>query len=128
MNPGLKKYYKPFLKSVLLLCVYSLHLVFFQNAMAAKDNTSEKYFKTYLSHKADTKKGKASPAGFYLQFIKLTSNAERPTVSAPGDILNHITPVIAVANELPPVSQWFVYAHLPDDAFKIFQRIRVFLI
>src|ERR1043166_2929875 len=100
-----------------------LHLVFFQAAMGAKDNGSAKYFKTYLSNKANQKKGKASPAGFYLQFIKLASHGERPTVSFPDEILSNLAPQLLVLNELPPVSRWFVYAHLPDDAFKLYQRL-----
>ena len=123
-----KQVHKAILRAALLLCVYSLHLVFFQAAMANKTDGSAKFFKTYLSYKANQKKGKPSPAGFYLQFIKLASHAERPSVSFPDEIINNLTPQITVFNELPPVSQWVVYAHLPDDAFRLYQRLRVFLI
>jgi len=128
MSPVIQKYRKAVLRVTLLLCVYCLHLVFFQAAMAAKDTGGAKYFKTYLSGKANQKKGKASPAGFYLQFIKLASHGERPTISFPDEIQNSISPQLVVLDELPPVSRWFVYAHLPDDAFKLYERFSVFLI
>lgn len=117
------------LKVGMLACVYALHLIFFQAAMAAPDHGPGKYLKTFLSRKADPKKGKPSPAGFYLQLIKLSNHGERPTVAFPLDALQSLAshaPVLI--NELPPVSKWLLYAHLPDDAFKLYQRIRVFLI
>lgn len=117
------------LKVLFLLCVYGLHLVFFQAAMASNEGTA-KYFKTYLSHKADHSKGKPSPAGFYLKCIKHSSSIERPTVSPASitdDIMHTYLPVVMV-NEFPPVSKWAIYSHLPEDAFKLFQRIRVILV
>jgi len=125
----IKYRYRVILKVSMLACVYALHLIFFQAAMAASDHGPSKYLKTFLSRKADPKKNKPSPAGFYLQLIKLTNHGERPTVAFPPDVLQALSshaPV--VLKELPPVSKWFVYAHLPDDAFKLYQRIRVFLI
>jgi len=121
--------HKAIFKVSLLMCVYALHLVFFQAAMASSKQDTNKYFKTYLSSKADKKKGKTSPAGFYLQFIKLSNHAERPTVCFHGDAMANLNfPVHIATNEIPPVSESFVYAHLPDDAFKIYRRIRAFLI
>lgn len=120
---------KAAMRVFLLLSVYCLHLVFFQAAMAS-DCSAAKYFKTYLSHKADQKKGKPSPANFYIKFIKHANHSERPTVSFPTDILSNLIQAYLpqIVSDQPPVSKWVVYAHLPEDAFKLFQRIRVILL
>lgn len=114
------------IKAIMLMCVYAIHLVFFQAAMSSSDGEG-KYFKTYLSIKADPKKGQPSSAGFYLRVMTNTQVVERCTYVFAGDLLNNFQFPL-VLNEHPPLSKWLVYAHLPEDAFKIYQRIRVFLI
>ena len=112
-----------------LACVYALHLLFFQAAMSAPDHGAGKYLKTFLSKKADAKKGKASPAGYYLSLIKLTNHGERPSVSFPLVGLTNLDSYKnADLREFFPVSRWLTYAHLPDDAFKIYQRVCSILI
>ncbi len=115
--------------ALLLLGVYLLHLVFFQAAMASS-LAPAKYFKTYLSHKADQGKGKSSPAGFYMKFIKHANNGgERPTL-APVHLLATALQVYlpVLEDKVINFSQRLLYSHLPEDAFKIYQRIRVILI
>jgi hypothetical protein len=116
-------------KAVLLLSVYCLHLVFFQAAMASS-LAPAKYFNTYLSHKANQAKGKPSPASFYIKFIKhANNNGERPSVSPLHILVNAVQVYMPVViDKRPTISQWQLYSHLPEDAFKLFQRIRVILI
>lgn len=121
------KHRQAFIKAFMLMCVYAIHLVFFQAAMASSNDGVGKYFKTYLSHKANHSKGKPSSAKFYLRVMNNTQAAERCTFVFANDALNHVHFPL-VLNQLPPVSKWLVYAHIPQDAFKIYQRIRVFLI
>ena len=125
------QFYKTVLKTSMLLCVYSLHLLFFQAAMASSpEYGAGKYLKTYLSRKADANKGKPSPASFYVNFVKQNTVSVRLTIPFPDVVLssisgNHLQVVI---NELVPVSDWLTHSHLPDDAFKIYQRNSAFLI
>ena len=117
------------MKPVALICVYSLHLIFFEAVMAKPDAESTECFKSFFNSDSDKKENSSSSSAVhYYHLHKHANNSERLTFVY-NDVVLDNTLVIPLQQVVqPPVSIWLFYAHLPDDAFKIYQRIRVFLI
>jgi len=117
------------LKAIALICVYSLHLIFFEAVMAKPNDEATECFKNFFNRDSDKKKSNSSSSAVhYYHLHKHANNSERLTFVC-NDVVLDNPPVIALPQVAqPPVSLWLFYAHLPDDAFKIYQRIRVFLI
>lgn len=119
-----------FVRVFALICIYGLNLVFFQGLLADPDNDATENFNIFVSDADGHKSGDNNHAVDYYQLFKHANNSERLSLNLPQDVLtSHMVVCFStlLKQELP-FSQWLFYAHLPTDAFKIYKRIRVFLI
>jgi hypothetical protein len=117
-------------KAIALVCIYGLNLVFFQSLLADPYNDATESFNIFASDNNDHSQPDNDNAVDYYQLFKHANNSERPLlILPPCGLIGHIVAELPV-----PVKQelgfdrWLFYAHLPTEAFKIYKRIRVFLI
>ncbi|MDB5280946.1 MAG: hypothetical protein JWO06_21 [Bacteroidota bacterium] len=117
-------------KSLLLLGVYALHLIFFQALMAAPTQTQNKNFKPlFINH---DKKAHAinHPAVSYCSILLKQASSEVPSFNTAAII----SPTFSEIIQHPFVGTIKTYrahidiSHLADDTFKLYRVLGVFLI
>jgi len=120
---------KSFLKVLMLVSIYSLHLFFIQVLMAVPSATTFQHFKVYFSN-TKSKQNPRPPVTDYYQLHKHESKQSRTevycpvTALEPSPIIVCPTQNIASANTTIPT---FV-SPFSDDAFKLYRKHRTFLI
>ena len=116
-------------RAVLLIGIYSLHLLFIETLMAKPYVNSIQHFKTFFSNH-QTKHYPHPPVTDYYQIHKHESKVSRTEIALPFAAIEHGTfvsenPEIIIS---PPINTSRFYCCLNDDLFKRYRLHSTFLI
>ncbi len=120
---------KSFLKVLMLVSIYSLHLFFIQVLMAVPSATTFQHFKVYFSN-TKSKQNPRPPVTDYYQLHKHESKQSRTEVYCPVTALEPSPVIVCPAQGIPALTTTVstFFSSLSDDAFKLYRKHRSFLI